>query len=539
VPGQQVAFADPAVPGTPGNTLFATESFMLGDLVHELDPAADYGAYRDAFFEPTLLKADVHIPAVEALTGISKATPIALHPNFVADGFGAGDNATGVFATVVKLDEEGGVAVTEKADIDAKFTAAQAGGSARPSLAVTTLTREQGPLGGEPDDARANTFRVADVFAKGEATLFGVFDLASLLPTNGLTVDGDAPKMTVGRDGAAIVTNLEWVTTIPKPVSVGLVEFIPAPTTLEVRVQKRLEPGGVAATTVTGSLTAFQIAFLESLVVKFTSFNFNATTGRKTDVHVALDPTKPVEFVGDLQFVEGLRSVIPPGVFGDGVSIDIIDSLPGIRAGLAISLPPAQVGVFGLKNIAFSAGLTIPFESGKPVVDFSFARRDAQFLLSVLIFGGGGFFHVEIDTDGVRMLEAGFEFGATAALDIGVASGEVHIMAGIYFAMAKKQIPAGEQMAAVLSGYLRCGGSLSVLGIVRISVEFYLSFTYYSDLEKAKGRATLTVEVEIACFSTSVDLTVEKSFGGKGADPSFGDQFDTPALWADYADAFA
>jgi len=49
----------------------------------------------------------------------------------------------------------------------------------------------------------------------------------------------------------------------------------------------------------------------------------------------------------------------------------------------------------------------------------------------------------------------------------------------------------------------------------------------------------LTVEVEIACFSTSVDLTVEKSFGGHGSDPSFADQFETPALWADYADAFA
>ena len=61
------------------------------------------------------------------------------------------------------------------------------------------------------------------------------------------------------------------------------------------------------------------------------------------------------------------------------------------------------------------------------------------------------------------MLEASFEFGATAALDIGVASGEVHIMAGIYFAMQRKE-PANV-MAATLSGYLRMGGSLSVLGI--------------------------------------------------------------------------
>jgi hypothetical protein len=139
------------------------------------------------------------------------------------------------------------------------------------------------------------------------------------------------------------------------------------------------------------------------------------------------------------------------------------------------------------------------------------------------------------------MLEASFEFGATAALDIGVASGEVHIMAGIYFKMEKKPVEGlpGEQMVSSLSGYLRCGGSLSVLGIVRISVEFLLSFTYYAPpVDKAKGRATLTVEVEILCFSKSIELTVERAFGGSG-DPTFEQMFDTPELWAEYAGAYA
>ena len=84
-------------------------------------------------------------------------------------------------------------------------------------------------------------------------------------------------------------------------------------------------------------------------------------------------------------------------------------------------------------------------------------------------------------------------------------------------------------MASCSVGYLRCGGSLSVLGIVRVSVEFYLCFTYFFEPKKAKGRATLTVEVAIACFSKSVELTVEKSFGGEGADPSFARPSTTPA----------
>jgi hypothetical protein len=175
------------------------------------------------------------------------------------------------------------------------------------------------------------------------------------------------------------------------------------------------------------------------------------------------------------------------------------------------------------------------------VVEFGFARRDKPFLLAVMIFGGGGFFHLELDTDGMRMLEAAFEFGATAALDIGVASGEVHIMAGIYFKMEKKKIASQptEVMVSSLTGYVRCGGSLCVLGIVRVSVEFYLSFTYYIDEDKAKGRATLTVEIEIACFSKSIELTVERAFGGHGGDPTFAQMIDTPELWSEYADAFA
>ncbi len=527
VPGQAIAFADT---GGGENTSFVAESFSLGNL----------GATRDTFFEPVLFSADVRIPAAEALTGAGAPTKIRMLQQFVANGFGDGANASGAFAEVVELvsNKAADPAALAGAGLTASFDAAQSGGFATPQLDLTVLTREHGPLGGRITDALGDVFKPTDVFPKGVATLFGVFDLADLLPIG--TVGGQAPKMTVERDGTAVVTKLDWASPVGD-LNAVLVSFRSRGTTLDVHVELRKELTGAGSTSVDGTLTAFDIEFLSSLVVHFTSFAFAARSGSKTDVKVDLDPVTPVEFVGDLAFVEGLRKVIPPGVFGDGVSIDIISDPVGIKAGLEIALPPATVGVFALKNISFSAGLTVPFVDGKPVVEFGFARRDAQFLLAVLIFGGGGFFHLELDTDGIRKLEAAFEFGATAALDIGVASGEVHVMAGIYFAMEKKTLPdVGEQMCASLSGYLRCGGSLRVLGIVRISVEFYLSFTYYAaPIDKAKGRATLTVEVEIACFSKSVKLTVERAFGGKGADPTFADQMTTPALWAEYADAYA
>lgn len=528
VPGQLVAFA----PGDGGeNTALITSSI---DFENE-------GVARADFFSPRMFKADVRVPAVEALTGVGALTEIRYEETFVAGGFASPANATGLFAEVVHQNGD----VLDPAPLPVAFNAQQAGGFSTPALGVTCLTRAAGPLGGKPAEALADAFDPKQVFKPGLATLFGVFDLADLVPSGG-SATGRAPKMVVRHEAGAVVTELAWnspVHSLPR----GIVEFqANDDTELKVHANLRKEVGGADAGSFTldGRLNHFQIEFLASLQIRFDAFTFVVRSGSKTEVNVELAGDAPVLFKGDLEFVETLRQVIPPGVFGDGVSIDLIQAPPGVKAGLAIGLPPAVVGVFALKNIAFSAGLTIPFISGQPVVEFGFARRDQPFLLAVMIFGGGGFFHIELDTDGMRMLEAAFEFGVTAALDIGVASGEVHIMAGIYFKMEKKQISVGgtpgQHMVSSLSGYLRCGGSLSVLGIVRVSVEFYLSFTYYAAPEdKAKGRATLTVEVEIACFSKSIELTVERAFGGKGGDPTFAQMIDTPERWAEYAGAYA
>jgi len=532
IPGQKVTFAPRDPTDTKDNTSFVTASFMLGN----------EGASRETFFKPALFKADVRIPAVEALTGTSNATSIRLAAHYVTNGFGHPDNKTDAFAEVGTYNPATG-ALDVATGSNAKFDASQAGGFATPQLDVKALSRAVGPLGSDIAAAQANSFDPATVFAGAGAQLFGAFNLKDLLPTG--TASDKAPKMLVHREANSIVTDLDWRTPVEK-LDLDLVAFVPdvghGGSTLVVKATITKPLDGSAGTTVlTGDLDHFDIVFLQSLVVKFRGFHFVSRTGSKTNVDVQLDDNTPVQFVGDLAFVEGLRQIIPPGVFGDGVSIDLIQSPLGVKAGLEIALPPATVGVFALKNIAFSAGLTIPFLDGKPIVEFGFARRDKQFLLAVLIFGGGGFFRVELDTDGMRMLEAAFEFGATAALDIGVASGEVHIMAGIYFKMQKRQINGAgpEKLIASLTGYLRCGGSLCVLGIVKISVEFCLSFTYYPQLDKAKGRATLTVEVSVACFSKSVELTVERAFGGGSADPTFADMIETPALWAEYADAFA
>ena len=106
--------------------------------------------------------------------------------------------------------------------------------------------------------------------------------------------------------------------------------------------------------------------------------------------------------------------------------------------------------------------------------------------------GGGGFFAVTLDPDGVQMLEASFECGANLAINLGVASGSVHIMLGIYYKMQ------GDK--ATLEGYFRIGGEMDVLGLISASIELYLSLTYEFSSGKCVGRATLTVEIDILFF---------------------------------------
>ncbi len=446
--------------------------------------------------------------------------------------------------------------VLNDARLRSEFTADKAGGFATPNLSITGLTSKFGPLAGDLGNIAGDVFNPGDFFGdvKDAAKLFGTLSLTDLLKP--LTMAAGAPKVQLSREALAapppsakwkLVTTLDWTPAV-KEHTVGIVTFHPqkngAQAKLEVhgRVEKIVEvpplpvpdPGRAS---MDGSLTDFSIELLNIVEVLFDRFAFSATTGQKLNVAVALDPDTPVRFIEDLKFVDDVRKAIPPGLFGDGPSLDINPSR--VKAGFSLALPPLSVAVFSLRDVSLAAFLELSFLDGRPLFDFAFSNRERPFNLTVSLFGGGGFFHLQIDTLGLKMLEAALEFGASASIDLGVASGGVHVMAGIYFSVQRRKIEGKDVDAATLAGYLRMGGELSVLGLISVSLEFYLIFAYEVAKTAAYGRATLTVKVEVAFFSKSVEITVEKRFGSTGGDPSFLDAFDAPAVWEEYAGAFA
>jgi hypothetical protein len=525
VPGQRVMFAAATDPSK-RNTELVTDS---------LNFVLDRGSNS-----PKLLKADVRVPQVEELLGNNHPTTIRMAKDFAADGMGG---ATGVFAEVAapdfsKFTPTDPFAGIQPTTLGLDFHSDQAGGFATPNMGVSALSRELGPLGSTLADARSGSFDPSTFFATAGALLFGSLPLAKLLKAGSL--DGGGPTMTTKTSGTETVTTIEWHPSV-QAFAAGPVKFTPdlddKASAFDVtgKITRPSNPAaGDALFEFTGTITNFRVDILDSVFVNFRKFGVVAVSKQKPDVTVLLNLTEPITFHGDLQFVEELRQVIPPDLFGDGPSLDISPS--GIHAGFAIGLPPVAVGVFALKDVQLGAGLTLPFVDGKPVLDFNVSSREHPFLLAVAIFGGGGFFHLQVDTAGLKELEAALEFGATASLDIGVASGSVHMMAGIYFSLQRKD--PGNDLQATLTGYLRVGGSLTVLALVTVSVEFNLSFTY-AEKGKAYGRATLTVQIEIAFFSKSVELTVERTFAGQGGDPTFRELFTTSGTWSEYALAFA
>ncbi|WP_264000691.1 hypothetical protein, partial [Mycobacterium pseudoshottsii] len=219
------------------------------------------------------------------------------------------------------------------------------------------------------------------------------------------------------------------------------------------------------------------------VTLHFTTLEFSAAPGMKTDVNVVFDPTDGIEFGGCLEFVETLRSIIPMDGFSDPPYLDV--SPAGIRAGFDLPIPNVAMGIFALTNINLSAAFEVPFIGESIAVRFGFSSRESPFRLSIALFAGGGFFGIVITPEEVRELEAALEFGAAVELDFGVASGSVSVMAGIYFRLRT----ADGTTSALLAGYFRARGEVDVLGLITASIEIYLELSYETASQKAVTRS--------------------------------------------------
>jgi hypothetical protein len=311
--------------------------------------------------------------------------------------------------------------------------------------------------------------------------------------------------------------------------------FVPPARGLTIAGQvltQKTTAGGAPRLNVTCLLEDFELHLIAPttfMILRIKTLELALRDGEKPDVNLVFADPNGIEFAGPLAFVETLRSLIPMDGFSDPPGLDV--TTDGIAATYSLALPTVAVGVFSLQNLSLGAGFLIPFVGEQPLnVSFNFCTRENPALLTVTLFGGGGFFGITINPQGVHILEAALEFGACVAIDLGVASGSISAMGGVYL-----KIEDGE---ATLTGYFRLRGEVEVLGIVSVSIELYMELSYEFSSGKCVGRATISVEVEIAFVSETVEISCERRFAGSSGDPTFEELVPVDA-WGEYCGAFA
>ena len=410
------------------------------------------------------------------------------------------------------------------ADMDALLTDVRAAVAAGQALITELGGQQLGAAGGSLAALKPPVEKLpADLDALVRELgplLHGVVPLPQLTNTAGSGASS-LPK--------AIDTSFTWS---PKIKKFG--PFTPGDTLLTVTANVHAPLDGTPPSfKIQGVLGAFTLDLFDVIAVSFSGLSFTAVSGRKADVTAG---DVKVAFEGSLAFVNDLTKVIPGGGFSDPPYLDVEPD--HIEAGFTLDIPSLGVGIFSLQNISLGAAVIVPFIGSSPArLRFNFCTRENPFLLTVSLIGGGGFFAVGVGLDGLDMLEAAFEFGGNFALNLGVASGGVSIMAGIYFQVLKGDATTPD--STKLAGFVRISGAVEVLGLITVSVEFYMDLGYekVGGHSNAYGDATLTVEVSVLFFSKSISLSVHREFAG--SDPTIQDQIGTEAVWDDYISAFA
>jgi hypothetical protein len=518
VKGLNVAYADPNA----GDTTFKTTALYFDVQITNTGPPP----WDTPPFLPFLDFASVTVPSIAELLGRQVAVLIGYYAAYLQNGL---DPNAGVFAQIIQAPPGIG------------FSADKSGGLATPNISLTALSARKGLVSGSPDHAAAGQIKPSEYFGATDAQLFGTIPLSGLIPVDPNTLlanaDVNAPEirnrlLPTRRHPTQSVTKIHWAPQIKSyskdPVEV---EFDNTSTlTLDVTLTRQLD-GSPPTSAAKGVLSNFRLSLLGVVALKLVSITFTSQNAQKTIVTAKLDSAHPIVFEGPLSFIQTLADILPPGLFGgEGPTIQALPTY--LRVTYTLGLPTIACGVFSLQGIAVLTGLDLPYLDGKPGFEFGFATRNRPFLVTVEIFGGGGFVHVVLNADGVQMVEGAIEFGGNFAFDIGVASGGVHAMAGIYFQL--------KGQTSDLTGFVDIGGEVSVLGLISISLDLNLSLSWEHSPsgDVIDGKATMTVSVHVLFFSASVQISVERSFKAGGGDPQIWQLVDQDQ-WRRYAAAFA
>lgn len=482
----------------------------------------------------------VEVESVAALVGARQLVEATFTTAFQKSGLGAANPAGAVLDLAEPLRPE--------------LPARMAGGLGVPRQAVDVLTTKLGAVAKEVAGSLTPTTDEILAGLKGGAglpKLFGTIELVDLLGDAEFV--NDAGKVTVPgfthrvEDGADVIDYTLTARVKPAPsvevdederekLDAGLFVASRVPSVLVKKTSKltlqstltRPRDGGRATSRSHGTVTDLALTIADIVTVGFSSITFTSIDGGAPDVSIG---TPSVQFGGALEFVADLAHSLSE--LGTGSGVQIVPTTSDVTVRLAVTLADIEVAVLRFTDLRVSAAICIPFLGGPVSFRFEVASRKRPFLVTVSMFGGGGWFALEVDPQGIELLELGIEFGGSLAVNVFVARGSVTAMGGIHMSAVRDGPLAFEV-------YFRVSGYLSVLGIVTVYAEFVLALGYRKEGGKTSfsGRAMVTLGIEVLFFSQSVSFEFSHEIFGSAADPGFAECFEIDD-WREYLAAFA
>lgn len=540
---KRVSLAAPKNPSAAtGDTQVVVASFELGANHAGTSTATQRVAAGQPDFYPALHTVSVHHPEAATASGNAVAATTLEYEtaHYLSAGFTG--NPGGLFLQRVTTQDRR--TITFKGD--------HAGAAVTPNLGIDGISREIGPAAGNLALLAAGAFDPKAVFAGVQARLLGGLELSTILGlvhfgTGDTAGNARALALTsVERQSPhRVVTTLDWhpvvinggptiavgghqvqvtIFEVRDPDGQYPVDSSPdadrvdgSSTSMDLHavIVTDLDNPANSTSAVVGQLRNFNLNLFGKettyfIQIPFDSLTFRAQAGKKTDVDVQI-AADGVAFQGTLSFVQQLADYLK--FDGSGLVIDTAGS--AITAELTLAIPSIGVGVFALENLAFSAGVAIPY-NGDPVrFDFAFCSRENPFQLEIMMFTGGGYVGLGIGADGVELLEFGFDFGLGISIDIGIASGQVSLVGGISYSSQK----VGQAQDVQLTAYVKASGGISALGIVSVSIEFYLTLNYEDDgtSSQLSGTAEMEISVHVLFFGGTVGFSVQETFAGSSS----------------------
>lgn len=519
-----------------------TRSQQPGDTsveVKSIDFSAAAMANELPGFHPVCTSLEVFIEAVDNMAGEKKPAKVELVDDEQNKPIASRKNKSGVYAKILSnlaVELGGG-----KSNVR---------GGIKPDFSLSGLSKSLGAFGGNIEDIKIGKFNPGSFFSE-TAKLFGSINLKDIISSvdkanvilEGTLLESAFPMLKHTKTPKAYISQYSWNAASLKAHDFGIGKFKPKnnrPGNLivDAKLHRYKDTSQGMLFELDSRIENFSIELVSLASIHFKKVGFKVDSKTKLDFTVDMD-RNPIKFLGVLSFINDLQRYIPGDGFSDPPFLDVTPT--GVLSGYTLGLPDIQLGVFTLRKISLSASVKLPFDGTPMIMRFAFCEKSHPFDLTVSSLGGGGFFALEFDMNGLRNIEAALEFGATVSLNVGIASGSVKIKGGVYF----KMVLIDGNNKIQLQGYIRINGNMSVEGIISIAVDFMLALNAEiktvrgeEKVSRVWGEANLRVKVEVFMLSKVFKIKVQREFAGAGADPTFG-MLISPNDWEEYCAAFA